>query len=100
MYMTEGEICRIYRHAKDRGEQIQILAELNCTGRDKIIRILIRNGEHVRIPLPTRGKPRKRELTDKEYFAALFKRLDVLDAEIARRENEYRDILAVIEGLR
>lgn len=98
-HMTDGEICRNYHGAKNRSEQIQILADLNCTGRDEIIRILIKNGERVRIPLPTRGKPRKQEMTDKEYCAALFKRLDMLDVKIAKLENEYREIVAVLKGV-
>lgn len=99
MHMTDGEICRNYRGAKNRSEQIQILAELNDTGRDKIIRILLQNGEKVRIPLPSRGKPRKQEMTDEEYYAALFNRLDVLDVKIAKLEREYRDIVAVLKAV-
>lgn len=44
-YMAENEICRRYRQSIDRGEQIQILAELNCVPRQEIIRILVHNGE-------------------------------------------------------
>lgn len=98
MYMTDGEICRDYHNAKDRSEQIQILADRNVTSRDKIIKVLLRNGEKVMIPLPRRGKRRKREMTEKEYYRALFKRLDYLDAVIAKAESEYRDIVAVIKG--
>lgn len=98
MYMTEGEICRTYRLSKDKGEQIQILADRNCTSRAEIIGILVRGGEKVRITLPSRGKKRTRELTDAEYYKALFKRLDVLDEQIAQRENEYREIVAAIKG--
>lgn len=96
--MTEGEICREYRLAKDKGEQIQILADRNCTSRAEIIGILTRGGERVRIMLPSRGKKRMRELSDKEYYQALFKRLDILDAQIAAREREYREIVAAIRG--
>lgn len=98
MYMTDGEICRDYHNAKDRSEQIQILADRNVTSRDKIIKVLLRNGEKVMIPLARRGKRRKREMTEKEYYRALFKRLDHLDAVIAEAESEYRDIVAVIKG--
>ena len=97
-YMPDEEICRRYRQSIDRGEQIQILAELNCVPREEIIRTLVRNGEKVRLPLPTRGKKRNTEMTDKEYTAALFHRLDVLDREIAKREREYREIVAVMQG--
>lgn len=99
MEMTEREICRNYRLSKNRGEQLQILAELNATSRAKIIGILIRGGETVRLAIPTKGKPRTREMTDKEYCNALFKYMDTLDIKIAKLENEYRDVVAVIRGM-
>ena len=46
-YMAENEICRRYRQSIDRGEQIQILAELNCVPRQEIIRILVACGNIV-----------------------------------------------------
>lgn len=97
MNMTEGEICRQYRSAKDRASQLQILADLNCVPRLEIIKILMHNGEQVRLPLAA-NKKRTTELTDEEYTAALFRRLDVLDREISKREREYREIVAVIGG--
>lgn len=63
--MTEGEICRQYRSAKDRASQLQILADLNCAPRLEIIKILMHNGEQVRLPLAAKGKKRTTELTDK-----------------------------------
>lgn len=98
MEMTESEICRRYRLSKNRGEQVQILSELNGTSRAKIISILLQSGEQVRIPVPTKGRPRSCEMTDEEYYSALFKRMDYLDAKIAKMENEYREIVAAIKG--
>lgn len=98
MEMTEKEICRNYHLAKNRGEQLQILAELNATSRAEIIGILTRGGETVRLAIPTKGKPRTREMTDGEYCKALFKYMDSLDAKIAKLESEYRDVAAVIRG--
>ena len=69
MNMTEGEICRQYRSAKDRASQLQILADLNCVPRLEIIKILMHNGEQVRLPLAAKGKKRTTELTDEEYTA-------------------------------
>lgn len=100
MNMTEGEICRQYRSAKDRASQLQILADLNCVPRLEIIKILMHNGEQVRLPLAAKGKKRTTELTDEEYTAALFRRLDVLDREISKREREYREIVAVMGGMK
>lgn len=99
MEMTEKEICRNYHLAKNRGELLQILAELNATSRAEIIGILTRGGETVRLAIPTKGKPRTREMTDEEYRKALFKYMDTLDIKIAKLENEYRDVVAVIRGM-
>ena len=97
MDMTNSEICRTYRLAKNRDEQIQILADRNCTSRAEIIGILINGGENVRIPLPASGR-RKKDMTDKQYYKALVKRMDTLDAEISKREKEYLAIAAVLKG--
>lgn len=98
MQMTDGEICSSYREAKNKAEQIQILADLNCTKRADIIEILIKRGEDVIIHIPSRGQNRKKDLSHDEYIKALFKRLDILDEQIAQRENEYREIVAVLKG--
>ena len=54
MEMGEYEICNRYRHAKHKGEQLEILAELNDVTRHKIIGILLENGENVKLPIRTR----------------------------------------------
>ncbi len=42
--MTEAEVCREYRQAKDKQAQIGILAELNLCTQDEIRALLVRNG--------------------------------------------------------
>ena len=49
MDLDKGEICRNYRHAKYKSEQIQILAELYAIDRAEVIDILINEGEKVRM---------------------------------------------------
>lgn len=44
MQMTEGEIVRSFKAAKHKANQINILADLNCTNKDKIKEILRNNG--------------------------------------------------------
>ena len=44
LYMTEGEICSMYRAAKDKNTQITILAQLNLTERKAIAKILEKHG--------------------------------------------------------
>lgn len=80
--MTEREICIMYRDAKNQNTQLQILADLNGVSRIEIIRILVSNGEK----LPSRT------------VNQLYKRLDVLDAQISEREREYREIVRALSG--
>ena len=42
--MSEWEICQSYRLAKDKRQQVTILAQLNCTYPSQIIKILAKNG--------------------------------------------------------
>ena len=83
MEMGECEICNRYRHAKHKGEQLEILAELN-----------------VKLPIRTRGRKRNTDFTEKEYQKALLNRLDELDDQISDRENEFKDICTVLFGIR
>ena len=99
MKIDKGEICRNYRYAKNKAEQVQILAELNAIDRGKVIDILIQGGERVRIPVP--GKKSRfivNEMTDEQYIKVLSKRLDVLDGKIRPLEREYREIIKVMES--
>lgn len=80
--MSEHEICYMYRKARNRVTQLQVLAELNSTNKYEIIRILVKNGEL----LPDR------------VTRQLYKRLDTLDAQISEREKEYRDIVCALNG--
>ena len=82
MGVTEREICIMYRGTRNQNQQLQILAELNNVSRNEIIRILVKNGEK----LPSRA------------INQLYKRLDILDAEIFEREKEYREIVRALNG--
>ena len=93
MEMGECEICNRYRHAKHKGEQLEILAELNDVPRHKIIGILLENGENVKLPIRTRGRKRNTDFTEKEYQ-------NELDGQISDRENEFKDICTVLFGTR
>lgn len=48
MTMTENEIVRSYREAKNKRQQIEILADLNTTSIDEIKKILKANGVDLR----------------------------------------------------
>lgn len=72
----------MYREARNQNTQLQVLAELNDVSRNEIIRILVKNGEK----LPSR------------VINQLYKRLDVLEAQIFEREKEYREIVRALNG--
>ena len=44
MTMTESEICVSYRQAKNKNEQVKILADLNLCKPEDITELLARNG--------------------------------------------------------
>lgn len=44
MQMTESEICASYRQAKNKNEQVRILADLNLCNKQEIVDILSQNG--------------------------------------------------------
>lgn len=74
--MTEGEICSMYRNAKNRSKQLLILAEMTGKSKAEVIAILRKNGEEIA----------ERDIT------AMERRLDALDAQIKEREREYKII--------
>ncbi len=87
--MTDGEICREYRAAKYKGQQVEILAQLNRLEEAEVVDILLKGGEKVRyFPFP-RGKRIRRELSDGEYCCILTKRLEELEQKLAEMEKEY-----------
>lgn len=80
--MSEREICCMYREARNQNTQLQVLAELNNTSQNEIIRILAKNGEK----LPQRAINR------------LYKRLDTLNGQIKKLELEYKEIVNALSG--
>lgn len=82
--MTEREICASYHNARNKTQQIQILAELNDISQLEIIKILSRG----------------RETLLKSVINKLCRRLDKLDAEILEREREYKAIADALKGER
>lgn len=96
MQMSNREICMNYKQAKNKFEQIQILADLNTVDRTNIIKILLFWGEKPYLS----SKKAEKELHNREYMNVMFKRLDTLDAEIAKREKEYREIVKILKEMR
>lgn len=78
--MTEAEICRSYKNAKNQVTQIGILADLSGLSKIRVIVILKKHG--IRIP----------EVWEKR----LEKYLDVIDGKIRELETEYKEIARAI----
>ena len=97
MEFDKGEICRNYQHAKDKIEQVQILAELNAVERKTVIDILTAAGEKVRIPIEGWTKKTSvQEMTDRQYAKAVTRRLEILEDKIRPLEREYKELVAVL----
>lgn len=95
MEMTHDEIRRNYREAKNKTKQVGILAELNNCSRKEIEEILglLKN------PIEP-CKTENPEFTRGEIMDMLFGKIDALDRQIKRLEEEYRNISITIEVLR
>lgn len=66
MRMTDNEILRSYREAKNPKDQIQVLADLNCVSKWEIVSLLRNMGVDGRL-LPKQKKPKSEKsipLTD------------------------------------
>lgn len=56
LYMNSERICREYREAKNKKQQIGILADQNLCGKSEIIKILIEAGEDMSCMEPKKGE--------------------------------------------
>lgn len=112
MQMTENEIVRNYREAKNKREQVTILADLNRCEKEEIVEILLKNGVDQR-ELPRKRKPRKKPEEEKksksvtdtvasilvQRVVEIDKILQVHYAEVETLEREKEDIMTYIDGL-
>lgn len=81
MQMTEQEICKEYREAKDPNRQLTILAQLNTCEPGDILAILEKNGEplkkrpYQRNPKPEKEATKKEEEIPASVFRAIQDRI-------------------------
>lgn len=87
MRMTETEICKEYREAKNPRMQIGILADLNVCEKEDILRILIINGQDV-----TPAGPKKPGQKGDKVIQMIFALLDEVDQEVLAAEKKYKAI--------
>lgn len=89
--MTEEEICREYRGAKDKKKQITILADQNVCPKAAILQILANGGEDIGHMRPKAANKEKGALPG-VIVAALFEKLEQIEKELAEKEEEYKQI--------
>ena len=89
MWMSKDEIKSMYKHAKNKKHQIEILAELNACSKQDIIDII--------------ENRQKREMPD--IIKMLYETLDLTDAVIKelnghkKLEQAYTNIVSIAESL-
>lgn len=108
--MTPTEICREYRMAKDKKEQIKILADENCTTKEEIIKVLVDCGE-MEIPSVS-PKPKAEKKSEVKPLSVpdsvkevLCNRIDELDklikpleVQLKSLKHEYEEIANFLNG--
>lgn len=110
MLMSPGEIKREYDQAKYKNKQIGILADLNRCSKEEIKRILEIEESKSKLtnvePVEEKKKLddiqpaiQEKELTYSEIMTGLYERLDNLDEQIKRLEEEYDKVTNAIEIL-
>ncbi len=92
MQMSVEEIKRNYDQAKNKKQQIRILADLNCCSREEIEKVLEVESNRKAIEPP-------KEYSLSEAMDVLFARLDELEGQIKSLETEYQKITVAIEIL-
>ncbi len=95
MQMTDSEIIKSYKEAKEKKKQIEILAQLNACPVTTIREILIANG--VQFPGP---KPKKAKEEKTEVVAVISKDAPTLPAEKALPEFVEKTVQEHIDSLR
>lgn len=104
MQMTESEIVRSYKEAAEPARQVRILAQLNCCSPDDIARIV----GLTEVPKLRRGRkatkatasPKVKPYSAKEeVLTELYRKLDMLDAEIKEMETRYKETTTAIKVL-
>lgn len=93
MYMSEEEIKRSYRQAKDPKKQLRILADMNCCDVADIEAII--NGKP---PVKQRTSPKKLSKIEL-MIQALYEELERTEKEIERLETRYTNLTGVIDAL-
>ena len=105
----EKEICREFKEAKDKATQIDIIAQLRCIDRDKVIVVLKKHGFEVpRKKWSRKQKERKTKSEKAEHQMpdiireAVAEKLEKIDHRIKELEpvkKEYEELVKKYESL-
>lgn len=98
MQMTDSEIVRDYREAKNKREQVTILADLNRCEKEEIIDILLKNGVDQR-ELPRKRKPKSKPEEEKRAQSAADTVASILAQRVMQIDKSLQEYYAVIESL-
>ena len=94
MEMTAGEIVRSYDSAKNKRQQISILADLNGCGRDEIEAIIAK--EEFKRPQNAPSVSKKPPETE-SLINWLYGQLDTVEGQIKALESRYKELTAALK---
>ena len=91
--LTDGEICREYRLAKDKDKQIKIIADQCSMERSEIVAVLVDCGEMEPPAEKPKKVPKQSKIVVPDAVAEiLFLRMDELDKFIKPLEDELKPL--------
>lgn len=91
--MTDGEICREYRLAKDKDKQIEIIADQCGMARDEIVKVLVDCGEMEQpVPKPKKVSKQSKVVVPEAVAEVLCQRIEELDQRIKPLEDQLRPL--------
>lgn len=102
--MTDTEICREYRMAKDKDKQIEIIADQCGLRKDEIIKVLVDCGEMKAPAEKSKGKTKAAKKSEEPVVPAIvldiiYHRMDELNEKIKPLEDELKPLKAEYEQI-
>lgn len=89
MYMSNADIVKEYKEAKDRSAQVKILADQNCCSTERIIGILVAGGIDHRCFSGLRRKMNKEAVSEAEKVVSKipYKKPEIIPAPPEKKES-------------
>lgn len=97
--MTDSEICREYRMAKDKDKQIEIIADQCGLTKEEVVKVLVDCGEMEVPEEKSKAKAKAAKKNEEPVVPAvvldiIYHRIDELDARIKPLEDELKPLKA------